>query len=91
MWLADIEVPNGPVDMSSREPLACYPRRTFYSLSDNLSTQNYRITIADFRLCLICQSYSQADIIAIMLYNKETLFEPTFARLRYFLGGKRPT
>jgi hypothetical protein len=29
-------VPNHPIDRASKEWLACYPRRTFYSLSDNL-------------------------------------------------------
>ena len=55
-------MPNGLVDMDSQKPSACYPRRTFYSLSDSLSTQNYRITMADLNLCLICQSYSQIYI-----------------------------
>ena len=32
----NIEVPNHSVDRVSREWLACYPRRTFYSLSDDL-------------------------------------------------------
>ena len=44
------------------ETSACYPRRTFYSLSDNFSTQNHRIIMTDFflqkNLCSICQSYS---------------------------------
>jgi len=48
--------------MVSQEPLACYPRRTFYPLIDNLSTQHYRITMTDFRLCLTRLSYSQANI-----------------------------
>jgi len=29
MRRVDIEVPNGSVDMDSRDPLACYPRVTF--------------------------------------------------------------
>jgi hypothetical protein len=40
-------VPNGLVDKDSQKPSACYPRRTFYPLSDDLSTQNHRITMAD--------------------------------------------
>jgi len=46
MRWADIEVPNDPVDKSSKGSLACYPRRTFYPLSDSFSIQNYRITTA---------------------------------------------
>ena len=91
MWLADIEVPNGPVDMSSREPLACYPRRTFYSLSDNLSTQYYRITIADLESLFDLSILQSSKHLLLRSYNKETLFELAFAHLRYFLGGKRPT
>ena len=90
MWWADIEVPNAPVDKSSREASACYPRRTFYLLSDGLSTKNHRITMADFHLCLIYQSYSQANIYHYALKQYE-LFEFAFARLRYFLGGSRPS
>ncbi len=37
---------------------ACYPRGTFYPLSDGPSTQNHRITKTDFRLCLTCMSCS---------------------------------
>ena len=36
MRWSNIEVPNHPVDRVSREWLACYPWRTFYSLSDDL-------------------------------------------------------
>src|ERR1700755_265055 len=33
---------------------ACYPRRTFYPLSDGPSTRDHRITMTDFRLCSTC-------------------------------------
>ena len=62
MWWADIEVPNDSGDKVSSESLACYPRRTFYPLSDDPSTQRHRISMADFRPCAICQSYSQAGL-----------------------------
>ena len=48
--------------MSSWAVSACYPRRTFYPLSDGPSTQNHRITMTDFRLCSTCQSHSQASL-----------------------------
>lgn len=47
-----------PVDVSSWGRSACYPRGTFYPLSDGPSTQNHRITKTDFRLCLTCMSCS---------------------------------
>ncbi len=37
MWWADIEVPNSAVDMNSWAESACYPRSTFYPLSDDPS------------------------------------------------------
>ncbi len=85
-------MPNNPVDRVSKELLACYPRRTFYSLSDDFSTQYHRITITDFRPCLICQSYSQAssNYCALQLLCKQ--LELTLnVRLRYSLGGDRPS
>ena len=86
-------MPNNPVDRVSKELLACYPRRTkFYSLSDDFSTQYHRITITDFRPCLICQSYSQASIYYCALQLLLKQFELTLnVRLRYSLGGDRPS
>ena len=34
------------------------PRRTFYFLSDKLSTKSHQFIMTDFHLCLIYQSYS---------------------------------
>ena len=56
------QVPNSPVDMNSWEESACYPRRTFYPLSDGPPTWDHRITMAVFRLCSTCQSRSQAGL-----------------------------
>ncbi len=49
MRRADIEVPNLPVDVDSWGRSACYPRGSFYPLSDGFSTQYHRITKPDFR------------------------------------------
>ncbi len=38
-----------PVDVSSWGRSACYPRRTFYPLSDGPSIRNHRITMLYFR------------------------------------------
>ena len=70
---------------------SCYPRRTFYPLSDGPSTQNHRITMTDFRLCLTCLSLSQAGFCHYTLQAISIRLEPTFASLRYSLGGDRPS
>jgi hypothetical protein len=47
--------------------------------------------MTDFRPCLTCMSYSQADLYHCALQLISNQFESTFARLRYFLGGDRPS
>ena len=91
MRRADIEVPSLTVDMDSWESSACYPRRTFYPLSDGPSIQNRRITKACFRTCSTCQSRSQAPLYFCTLCAVSIRAEGTFARLRYSLGGDRPS
>src|SRR3546814_1482066 len=46
--------------MNSWAVSACYPRSTFYPLSDGPSIQNHRITKTYFRTCSTCLSRSQA-------------------------------
>src|SRR5690554_2511416 len=58
--MSRIEVPNTAVDMNSWAVSACYPRSTFYPLSDGPSIQNHRITKTYFRTCSTCLSRSQA-------------------------------
>ena len=53
--------------------------------------QNHRITMTDFRLCSTCQSRSQAGLCHCTLQPISDRFEPTIARLRYSLGGDRPS
>ena len=84
-------MPNNPVDMNSWGSSACYPRRTFYPLSDGPSTRDHRITMTDFRLCSTCQSRSQAGLCHCTQRPISDRPEPTFARLRYSLGGDRPS
>ena len=60
-------------------------------MSDDPSIQNRRITKADFRPCSRCPSHSQAGLC---LYTRSVVSnhaEPTIARLRYILGGDRPS
>ena len=49
------------------------------------------ITMTVFRLCSTCQSRSQAGLCHCTLRTISDRSEPTFARLRYFLGGDRPS
>ena len=84
-------MPNTPVDVNSWGVSACYPRRTFYPLSDGPSTRDHRITMTDFRLCSSCQTRSQAGFCHCTQRPISDRPEPTFARLRYSLGGDRPS
>ncbi len=84
-------MPNDAVDMNSRASSACYPRRTFYPLSDGPSTRDHRITMTDFRLCSTCLSRSQAGLCHCTHQLISDQPEPTIARLRYSLGGDRPS
>ena len=84
-------MPNPGVDMNSWPRSACYPRRTFYPLSDGPSMRNRRITRTCFRTCSTCRSHSQPGLYpcALRLISKQP--EPSFVRLRYSLGGDRPS
>ena len=53
--------------------------------------RNHRIIKADFRLCSTCLSRSQAGLCLYTLRLVSNQPEPTFARLRYLLGGDRPS
>ena len=91
MRRADIEVPNRFVDVDSWKRSACYPRSTFYPLSDGNSTLYRRITKTYFRTCSTCGSRSQAPLCLYTLRTISDRAEGTFARLRYILGGDRPS
>ena len=91
MRRADIEVPNTPVDVDSWGVSACYPRGSFYPLSDGPSTRYHRITKPDFRPCSTCMSCSQAPFCLYTLRTISDRAEGTFGRLRYSLGGDRPS
>src|SRR5947207_11739062 len=91
MRRADIEVPNRSVDVDSWERSACYPRGTFYPLSDGPTTRNRRITRPCFRTCSTCLSRSQAPLCPCTRRLIANQAEGTFGRLRYLLGGDRPS
>ncbi len=84
-------MPNTAVDMNSWAVSACYPRSTFYPLSDGPSIQNHRITKTYFRTCSTCLSRSQARFCLYTLRPISDRSERTFVLLRYSLGGDRPS
>ena len=84
-------MPNTAVDVNSWAVSACYPRSTFYPLSDGPSMRNHRITKTCFRTCSTCRSHSQAPLCLCTLRRVSNPSEGTFARLRYSLGGDRPS
>src|SRR5262249_24364440 len=69
----------------------CYPRRTFYPLSDGPSIRDHQITKTCFRTCSRCLSRSQAPLCLCTRRLVSTQPEGTIARLRYTLGGDRPS
>ena len=60
-------------------------------MSDGPSIQNHRITISCFRTCSTCLSRSQAPFCYCTQWLISDQPEGTFERLRYFLGGDRPS
>ena len=84
-------MPNLLVDVNSWRRSACYPRSTFYPLSDGPSTRDHRITMTDFRLCSVRRPHSQASLCHCTQQPMSDRLELTIARLRYSLGGDRPS
>ena len=60
-------------------------------MSDGPSTRNRRITNAWFPTCSTCKSRSQARLCLCTLRLISKQPERTFVRLRYSLGGDRPS
>src|SRR5690554_2756554 len=77
--------------MNSRAVSACYPRGNFYPLIDGPTIRNHRFTRTRFRACSTCTSHSQAPIYPYAQRTISDRAEGTFARLRYTLGGDRPS
>ena len=70
---------------------ACYPQGNFYPLSDGNSILNRLITMPCFRTCSTCKSRSQAPLYHYALRLISDQPEGTIGRLRYCLGGDRPS
>ena len=84
-------MPNLPVDVSSWGRLACYPRSTFYPMSDGPSMRNHRITMSCFRTWSTCRSRSQAPLCHYTLRTVTKRAEGPFESLRYSFGGDHPS
>ena len=84
-------MPNLAVDRNSRARSACYPRGSFYPMSDGPSTRHRRITRTHFRDCSTRRSHSKATLYPCTRRAVSIRPEVTFARLRYSLGGDRPS
>ena len=84
-------MPNLPAAMNARGRSACYPRSTFYPLSDDPSMRNRRITNTYFRTCSTRRCRSQAPLCVYTLRLVSNQSEGTIASLRYFFGGDRPS
>ena len=84
-------MPNLAVDVNSWARSACYPQGSFYPLSDGHSILHRRITISNFRSCSTCRSCSQAPFCNCTRRLISNQSEGTFERLRYSLGGDRPS
>ncbi len=55
---------------------ACYPRSTFYPLSDGPSIQNHRITATCFRTCSNCHSQPSGAYAIALTTRCPTVFSP---------------
>ena len=60
-------------------------------MSDGPSIRDHRITKPYFRTCLTCRSRSQATLCLYTLRLVSNQAEVTLGRLRYNLGGDRPS
>src|SRR5579883_1704184 len=91
MRRADIEVPNLAVAVSAWARSACYPQGSFYPMSPGTPTRSQRITRTDFRPCSARRPHSQAALCPCTQCLISNQAEATFVRLRYHLGGDRPS
>ena len=82
-------MPNTSVDVNSWEVSACYPRSTFYPLSDGPATQRHRITKTNFRSCSTCPSHSQAPFL-LLHYQHDVRPCLGYLRAPPLLFGRRP-
>ena len=70
---------------------ACYPQGSFYPLSYGPSIRDRKIIMSDFRPCSSCRTRSQASLCHCTRGTISNRAEDTLERLRYSLGGDRPS
>ena len=90
----DAWVPVGHVPARATVEARSRPRRlrgSFYPLSHGASTCRRRITRPDFRPCSACWPHSQAPLCPYTRRTVSNRAEGTLGRLRYHLGGDRPS
>ncbi len=68
-----------------------YPRGSFYPLIGGSPTSDRRVTKPRFRGCSACEPRSQAPLCLCTPRRISIPPEGTFGRLRYLLGGRRPS
>ena len=84
-------MPNRAVDVNSWARSASYPQGSFYPLSDGPPTRDHRITKSCFRTCSDRRPHSQAPFYLCAQWPISIRPEGTLERLRYSLGGDRPS
>ena len=83
-------MPNLAVDVDSWARSACYPRSTFYPLSDGHSTLSRRITRTWFPICSTCPSRSQARLSSCALRTVADRPERTLRAPPLHFGRRPP-
>ncbi len=79
-----------PVDVNSWGRSACYPQGSFYPLSDGPSIRHRRITKPDFVPArLVGLAVKHLCLCTLRMISNHA--EGIFGRLRYSLGGDRPS
>ena len=68
-----------------------YPQGSFYPLSYGPSIRDRKIIMSDFRPCSSCRTRSQASLCHCTRGTISNRAEDTLERLRYSLGGDRPS
>jgi hypothetical protein len=91
MRRADIEVPNRAVDVNSWARSACYPRGSCYPVIHGPPTRGRRVTRPWFPIGSARRPHRQAPLCPCTPCAMAIRAEGTFGRLRYLLGGDRPS
>ena len=83
--------PSSRTTLIGEQPNPCYPQGSFYPLSYGPSIRDRKIIMSDFRPCSSCRTRSQASLCHCTRGTISNRAEDTLERLRYSLGGDRPS